>query len=285
MNRTFFLIGFPRSATTALARILDTATNAEVFVEQAPRLRRASIDLLHGRVPDPKRVLREAKSAAIKQTLGRGMLYGDKNPCLLPFVRPLLELWDCRFLYITRDGRDCVTSLINWHRHKAHNIFSSPPDTEPGGVFGPEPDLWDYSRMRPRPGDPLAERWHELDRFEKCAWYWNAFNEEALRRFGELPPERWMRLDASGMDAQALEGVFSFLGLEGFDGEKIDTMLNRRINSVEDRTGNTGDFPGYAGWTEEQTRRFWHRARPMMRRLGYGAEPEQGDETPQEDQP
>jgi hypothetical protein len=285
MNRIFFLVGFPRSATTALSRILAKATNAEVFVEQTPRLRRDSIDYLYGRKSDADAILRAAKSEAIRDTLNKGKIYGDKNPCLMPFVRPLYDLYASRFVFITRDGRDCVTSLMNWHKHKARNIFNSPPDLIPEGNFGPEPDPWDYSRIRPQPGDPLHTRWHELDRFEKCAWYWNAFNREALRRFSGLPKESWIRLDVGGLDAAAIQAVFDFLELEGFSQEAVDAMLSRRINSVEDRTGKTSDFPRHPDWTEAQTLRFWRQARPMMQALGYETGPEESNATFLEDTP
>jgi hypothetical protein len=38
MSDVFFITGFIRSGTTAFAKILNTYSNAEVFIEQPPKL-------------------------------------------------------------------------------------------------------------------------------------------------------------------------------------------------------------------------------------------------------
>ena len=41
----------------------------------------------------------------------------EKNVTFGPFIDRLATLSDVRFLFVYRDGRDVVTSLINWHDH------------------------------------------------------------------------------------------------------------------------------------------------------------------------
>jgi hypothetical protein len=269
MSDIFFVIGCPRSGTTSYARVLGTATNAKMFTEQAPKLQAESRDLLQGKLAGPADVLFKAKDAAIKETLATGMKYGDKSPCYMPFIPHLAELWDCRILYLIRDGRDVVRSLMDWHTLRKPHVFALPEDQD-----APEPgadpnDLWDYSRLRPNPGDPLHGKWKSLSRFQKCAWYWANFNAVALDLLGQIPKDRWMLVDVSRTGADTTRKVFDFLGLEGFDAGRIDEMLNARINSLQEKIGKADNFPRWQNWTAEQTAAFEEFAGDMMRKLGY----------------
>ena len=268
MADIFFIIGFPRSATTALAAILNTATNADCLVEPAPRFRKESIDYMVRNAIDPQSLLRDKKWPFIRQTLENGRIYGEKNCCLLPFVPHILSMWDARFIFLTRDGRDCVTSLMNWHEKKAKNIFISPEDT-PDATEGAEADLWDYSRMRPEPGDPKSKLWRTMTRFQQCAWYWNAYNKKALEIFEALPAHSWLQLGAEEFSPATLEAVFGFLGLEGFDADVVSAMLSQKINSLNDRLGVSGGFPSWPVWSAAQSEAFMEQAAPMMQTLGY----------------
>lgn len=266
MQPSFFIIGFPRSATTALAHILDSATNATCHVEQSPKFRRASIDYQRGRIRNGRELLLQKKLPSIQETWNGTLIYGDKNPCLMPFIPDISTLWDSKFVFMTRDGRDCVSSLMNWHKHKAHNIFASSLDIE-GQTEAPDP--WDYSRMRPVEGTPVHAQWKKLGRFEQCAWYWNAYNERALDLFGKIAPNKWRRFDASEMTIEGLSGLFDFLELEGFNENLVEEMAHKRINSVKNRVGIVGDFPKWQEWENELTARFYTQAGEMMKHLGY----------------
>ncbi len=269
MSDVIFLIGSARSGTTALAKILSTATNAEIHVEQPPRLRVASRELYKGTLADPEDALRKAKAEAICGAREKGKKYGDKNPCYLPFIPYLAEVWDAKMLYMVRDGRDVVRSLMDWHEMKAKNIYGMREDGVVDGPAEPEDDPWDYSRLRPNPGEPYYGEWAALSRFEKCAWYWARFNEVALELLGRQPRGRWMQINVSERSADDIERVFRFLELDGFDGVKVAAMLATDINSVKDRTGQENRFPRWRQWDAAQTASFDRFAAPMMERLGY----------------
>ena len=118
----FFIIGCVRSATTAFAKVLYTADNAKVFVEQPPKLLIESRELARGNLDDPISVLRNAKHDLIQSVLQSGMKYGDKNAAYMPFIPYLNAIWECKILFIIRDGRDVVRSLMDWHTFR-HPIF------------------------------------------------------------------------------------------------------------------------------------------------------------------
>ncbi len=269
MTNIFFIIGCARSGTTAITKILSTANNAELYVEETPKLCLEARDLYKGDLEKAEKVLKEAKEKRIKETTGRGIIYGDKNPNYLPFIPHLELLWQPKFIFIVRDGREVVRSLMDWHEISEGNIFGMSEDEEGSTITSPKEDWWDYSRLRPNPGEPYSGQWKTLSRFEKCSWYWNKFNLLMLDYASKLDKERWRLININKTTAEDFEEIFDFLGLRGFNIDKIDTMLNTSINSATDRGGISKEFPRWDNWSEEQTKIFDKHSGDLMKRLGF----------------
>ena len=274
MADIFFIIGCARSGTTALVKMLNTAQSATVFVEQKPNLCIEARNLYRGILRDPKQVIGEAKSEPIQKVLSSGLKYGDKNPNYLPFIPYIAELWDCKFLFPVRDGREVVRSLMDWHdfynRKFSHSgVFAMKEDDPNSLIDSPEQDWWDYSRLRPNPGDLYFEEWQQLSRFEKCAWYWANFNKKALELFSELDNQHWLQVDMKSLDAFEMEQIFDFLSLDGFNTNQIEEMINARINSLQERAGLPDKFPRWTDWTQEQRNAFDRIAGDMMESMVY----------------
>lgn len=274
MADIFFIIGCARSGTTALVKMLNTSQNATVFVEQKPNLCIDARDLYRGILKDPKQTIREAKSEPIQKVLSRGLKYGDKNPNYLPFIPYIAELWNCKFLFPIRDGREVVRSLMDWHdfyRQKfSHSgVFAMKEDDPDSLVDLPEQDWWDYSRLRPNPGNPYFEEWKQLSRFEKCAWHWANFNRTALELLSQLDSQRWLQVDMKSLDRPKMGELFDFLGLDGFNADQIGEMISARINSLQERAGLSDKFPRWTDWTPVQQSAFDRIAGDMMDHVVY----------------
>ena len=274
MADIFFIIGCARSGTTALVKMLNTSQNATVFVEQQPNLCIEARNLYRGILRDPRQVIGEAKLEPIQKVLSSGLKYGDKNPNYLPFVPYIAELWDCKFLFPVRDGREVVRSLMDWHdfynqKFSHSGVFAMKEDDPNSPTDSPEQDWWDYSRLRPNPGNPYFEEWQRLSRFEKCAWYWANFNKKALELFSQLDNQRWLLVDMKSLDRFKMKDVFDFLGLDGFNANRIGEMINARINSLQERAGLPDKFPSWTDWTQEQRDAFDRIAGEMMESVVY----------------
>lgn len=271
----FFIIGAGRSATTAFAKILATAPNGETYVEQAPKLQIESRHLLKGILKDPAGTFFALKNPAIQEANQRGKIYGDKSPTYLPFIPNILTNWKSRIIFLTRDGRDVVRSSMNWVEYYKSNGFAMAEDDASSSRSRPEEDLWDYSRLRPNPGEPYFDQWRELSRFEKFCWLWANFNALGLSLLEQEDRDRWMIIDVSTANAATFENVFSFLGLGGFDRRRVTTMLDSRINSAVEKTGQGVRYPEWRRWSPEHREIFSRHAAVVMKRLGYdiGAEP------------
>jgi hypothetical protein len=275
--RIYFVTSCARSGSTSLARILDTAANGRCLVEPMPNLNAESRDMMDGRLADPHRILAEQVTPRIAAALDTGAVYGEKNVTLGPFIPHLHRLLRCRFVWIVRDGRDVVRSLMNWHMEAFGNIYrdctiEDPLSPQARASVEQVPlalDTADYARPRPQPGDPWHDRWPSMSRFQMSAWYWAYINRLFAARFRELPADSWMQVDYSRITVDRIGELFEFLGLEGFDGARVGDMLAGRINSLEDRFRTAGRFPRATEWTPEQRRQFDEIAGGVMRELGY----------------
>lgn len=269
MLNPVFIIGCPRSGTTAYAKLLDHATNAKIHIELPPRLRIESRNLIKGELPDPEIVLRKAKHLHILRNEEESIIFGDKNPCYLPFIPYLTRIWNCKIIFLVRDGRDVVRSLLDWHKFKSYNVFSMREDDLESPKTEPSSDPWDYSRIRPNSDHALYSSWRQLSRFEKCSWYWTEFNTLAMEHLNKIDYASWRLVDVTHAGVEDIRKLYEFLNLEGFNKDFIQKQLSAKINSLKERTGVEGDTPHWTNWSERQTKKFEVYASELMSELNY----------------
>jgi hypothetical protein len=125
----------------------------------------------------------------------RGRVYFESNNRLTLLAGPLAELYPrSRFVLLVRDPVDFVASA------------------EARGYYRGHP--WDHARLRPRPDEPDAARWDQMDSVARSAWLWERTNREALRTLDALGPERALILPSSSLfrgDLDAVERVIMFV--------------------------------------------------------------------------
>lgn len=269
IKTVFFIVGCPRSGTTAIAKILDYAENSNVFIEQSPKLCIESRHHYERRLENPEVVLKHAKKELINNVVKQGLIYGDKNPNYLPFIPYLEKIWAPKYLFIIRDGRDVVRSLMDWHEFGRGNIFGMNEDNPDSTIVSYEQDWWDYSRLRPRKGEEFYEDWIALSRFEKISWYWNRFNELILESVRTIPKQRYKVVHIEKLDKFQLKEIYTFLDLDFDNYDKPQKMLNERINSVEQRYGAKKLFPDWQNWTDDEYNIFQKYAKNMMEYYKY----------------
>lgn len=265
----FFVIGCNRSGTTAVVEMLKLATNADVYSEQEPKLCLETRDFIEGRLGDPCDFIRKVKGPCVHASVQKGRIYSDKNPNYSYFIPALRKLWKCKFVFVIRDGRDSVRSMLDWHSVMHKYMYARPEDGPGFLTTRPEEDAWDYSRPRPKPGDPLFTGWSAASRLQKCAWFWAAFNDTTLRNLQQGDTQDWTMLDMTHVTVETMEKLYEFLRLEGFNRAPISQVLTRRVNSVEERIGAADEFPHWDQWSHQQQQEFDTVAADMMRELGY----------------
>ncbi len=280
----YFILSCARSGSTSLCRILDRATNGVCVMEPIPNLNVESRDAMDDRCGDLSAIVDEQIVPRVRKGLEEWTVYGEKNVTYAPFIPELYDRLDCRFVFLKRDGRDVVRSLLDWHNRKFGTIYrecretSDVTDTAFGSAAAlyAHEDTSDYSRPRPSPDDPLFAEWEGLSRLEMCAYYWQRINQLYLEQLKKIPAFAWISIDYTDPCADDILRVVDFLGLKGLSREKIGELLAVRINSLSER-GITDGAPvlPWSQWPDDWRDRFDRIADAAMVRLGYYEEKEE----------
>lgn len=275
--KIFFLIGCARSGTTSLCCILDSATNGVCLTEPSPNLNLETRDIMEGHYDRPFQLVTETVLSRAAVVLDQGLMYGEKNVTLGPFIPHLHQMSKCRFVFIHRDGRNVVRSLIDWHNRMFGTIYRECKEignlSERAKVLQGnlpiEEDSSDYSRPRPGPEDIWYEHWENFSRLEMCAWYWSRVNNLYLDQLADLPKEDWIAINYTEPNSKDLLEIIDYLGLTGFSSETLEPMLSKRINSLKNRVGEDDTFPRWPEWSPLDRVRFENIAATTMKRLGH----------------
>jgi hypothetical protein len=269
----FFITSAPRSGSTSLATICNDSNNCKCLIEPHYDCRILSRDLMDGKVG------RKEAIAWIKKNIKPGPeIYAEKDYVYAPLIPYLYEVFECDFVFIKRDGRDVVRSLINKHTQTNGSCYRECKEkmklTKRAKKLSKRNlrtgDVADYCRPRPNSNDPLYSEWLDLSRMEMCAFYWTKINEIHLKELNLIPKNKWVTVDYSSKNlTDQIVDMVHFLGLKGLKKKKIKKRLDEKINSMKWRNIKDGDFPHWTKWGRENIKKFDRIAGSMMKELGY----------------
>ena len=198
--------------------------------------------------------------------VGKGRIL-DKTCINILRIPYLLALFpDAHFVYLYRDGRANVSSLIDGWENDAHfglTQFLGPspvPVAIDGGRFA------ECSFFLP----PGWRGYNAATLEQVCAYQWTKANEMALEARALVPPAQWTEIryeDLLDQPEPTFERVFARLGLV-FDGRmgEICASLSQRPTSLV--TG-TPEREKWRKRNQERVERVLDQIQPMQRRLGY----------------
>jgi hypothetical protein len=249
LREPVFIVAAPRSGSTLLFETLaahdSIATlggEAHWLVEGLPELRPGS------GATDSNRLTAAAMTpaageqilAAIRERLqdsagqpvrDRDLRFLEKTPknaLRIPFLRRLFP--DARFIYLWRDPRENISSIIEAWRSGGWVTY---PSLE--GWDGPWslllPPQWQLQRGRPLP--------------ETAAWQWDSANRYICDDLAALPREQWtvVRYDELQESAPAtVDRLCAFLGLT------VDSSLARRLAQPLPLSRHTQTPPARDKW-------------------------------------
>lgn len=268
VKRPIFIIGAPRSGTSLLYAILRTSTRLGHWPGEAhevwesdyhPVLRSWESNVLTADDVTGESAERIRRSFFLVTGTKRRLI--DKTPrnsLRIPFIETLFP--DARYVYLQRDGRDNVNSLINAWRTPRYRTYELP---EPHSIPGVDPRWWKfvlYPGWRQDAGGPIEV---------VGAKQWVVCNDLALESSRSIPPGRWtdIRYERMVADPVAEIGrVMDFLELPYEDAvrHKAERSKFTPINTVT---------PPEAGkWRREnpaEIQSIMPLLRPTMEALGY----------------
>ena len=268
LDRPIFIIGAPRSGTSLLYAVLRASSRLAHWPGEAhevweadfhPALRGWSSNALgaeeaHGQ--EGERI----KRSFYLVTGGRKRLI-DKTPrnaLRVPFINELFP--DARFIYLQRDGRENINSLINAWRTPRYRTYRLP---EPHSIAGVDPDWWKFV---------LYPGWQEDAKGPLevvAAKQWTSCNDAALEASRSVGLERWVEVRYEQLvdnPDEEVKRLVEFLGLPYEDAVKAKAaeVKTKPVNVV------TPVEPGK--WRREnpaEIRAVLPLIQPTMSAMGY----------------
>jgi hypothetical protein len=262
MPAPVFLIGCSRSGTTATYETLAASPTLISIGYELPQF----WDGLWG--PAHNGWDSEAFFRLFYARVGKGRIL-DKTCINILRVPYLLALFpEAHFVYLYRDGRANVSSLIDGWENDAHfgltQFLGASP--EPVAIDGGRFTEWSFF---------LPPGWRDYNSAaleDVCAFQWSKANEMALDARGQVPPAQWTEIryeDLLDQPLQTFERVFARLGLD-FDAPLRDICSNlaKRPTSL---VSGTPEREKWKKRNQARVDRVMDRLQPMLRRLGYDA--------------
>ncbi|HHM06051.1 MAG TPA: sulfotransferase, partial [Gammaproteobacteria bacterium] len=271
-----FIIGCSRSGTTVTYETLAAAPGLLFFGFEIPSFWNGLWGPGHNHWQSEAAGAEHARAAhraaALRhffQRLGAGRVL-DKtciNVMRVPYLHALFP--KATFIYIHRDGRDNVSSMMDGWRHDGHfrlSQFLGPPP-EPVAINNGEFKEWSFF---------LPPGWRDYNRAsleEVCAYQWLTANRMALEAKVAIPPQQWIQLryeDIFEAPVEMFKPVFERLNIN------FDAKLQARCANLNRRpTSIVKGAPQKQKWKHhnpEAVVRILPMIAPMQEKLGYGSD-------------
>lgn len=238
-----FVLSTGRVGTKTLTALFELSNAVVTTHEPEPRLVRSSYEAYmegaDARADEKWRsVVLAARDSFVCAANLRGKVYVETNNRLTYLAPALAAAFPAsRFIHLHRHPEEVVRSAMRRGYYERHG--------------------WDFARIRPRPGEPLAAEWDGLRRLEQCAWYWSRCNDEARAFLETLPAPRRLDLRADALfagDEATLRRLYAFVGVEFPSRRRVERVLGKKINA-----GRKGQFPPASEWSDDEraaVRRF-----------------------------
>jgi LPS sulfotransferase NodH len=268
LQEPIFIIGAPRSGTSLLYAILRASSRTAHWPGEAhevweydyhPALRGWESNALD------ETDIEEGAADRIKRSFflvaGSHKRLIDKTPrnaLRVPFVNALFD--DARFVFLQRDGRDNVNSLITAWQTPRYRTYRPP---HPHSIPGVDPSWWKfvlYPGWREDTTGPL-----EL----VCAKQWTYSNELALDGLEEVPYRRRITIRYEDLVDRPVEEVGRVMDLLGLP---YEDSVRAKARETHTKPINIVTPPERGKWRREnpgEVASILDLIAPTMERLGY----------------
>jgi len=272
VDRPIFIVGAPRSGTHMLYLILRASSRLahwrpseahEVWeLDYHPALRGWESNVLDEADVTPEAAARIKRSFLL--VAGNKLRFIDKAPrnsLRLPFIDTIFP--DARYVYLQRDGRDNVNSLINAWRSPRYRTYELP---SPHSIPGVDSRWWKfvlYPGWIQDAAGPLEV---------VCAKQWLISNDHALDASKNIGLDRWIEVRHEALVDDPVEEVgrlMEFLGLP------YERAVRAKAAASTTTPVNTVTPPERGKWRKENPKEIdsiLPLIEPTMNVLGYDVE-------------
>lgn len=268
-----FIVGCSRSGTTVTFETISKSHQLIAFPYEIPQFWHSLCGPWDNQwasecatANDANPVHREKAFAYFYARLGRGQVLDKSciNILRIPYLHALFP--NATFIYIHRDGRDNISSLMDGWRHDGHFNLKSLLGDIPAPIAINDGEFTDWSFFLP----PGWQDFNDASLEDVCAHQWNMANTLALEAKTLIPENKWIELpygDLITSPVEAFEDVFKKLKLDFSDEvRKHCAALNKKPTSI------VAGPPKKDKWkthNPEEIKRILPKITPLMKTLGY----------------
>jgi LPS sulfotransferase NodH len=268
LDRPIFIIGAPRSGTSMLYSILRRSSRLANWPGEAhevweadfhPALRGWSsnaLDAGDARGPEAARIKRSF--LLIAGTRKRLIDKTPRNALRVRFIDALFP--DARYVFLKRDGRDNINSLINAWRTPRYRTYRLP---EPHSIPGVDPAWWKFT---------LYPGW-EADAAGPLevvtAKQWQSSYDEALSAFSDIDPGRRVDVAYEELADDPVTEVGKVMSALELD---YESSIRDQASAALRKPVNVVTPPERGKWRKEnpnEIEAILPRITPTMKALGY----------------
>lgn len=280
------IVGCPRSGTTFVSSLLSTSSKVNNNGEPLPNNPKEARYKYDNKILFESFALNKSLFSRIKNFNFKDKIYVEKNINYLPFVKSILQYSNLKIIYVFRDGRDVVPSMINWNNSIFGNFYIEAKDHNQNLTFVAKKNkeklfeqnnhIDDFGRPRPNKNDPSYGLWSSYNLFQMCSWYWSFTNSFFLSIYFNLSKKlkkRVLFFNCTNPTVKDVKKLFVFSGLKykKDDLDKIEKLLNKKIkiNSLKERFNIDNQFPSYKKWSQTEKFQFDIFANNTMKKLNF----------------
>lgn len=198
---------------------------------------------------ESRKILREAL-ATCRSTIRvpPGGVYLETSPQVTFLAHQFREMFPgSRFIHIIRHPGSVIRSGMRRGWYAGHNY-----------------DRW---RITPRTGTGASDSWERWSTLEKNAWLWAETNRWISSFLDTLPPQERVVIRSEDLfrgDEEAVRKFYGQLDVAVPPGQELEKVLGKMLNRQE-----SGDFPEWQDWSEEQLAEVGPHIEELMARYSY----------------
>ena len=268
-NKPVFIVSTGRSGSNMVAKMLAEHPQLFAVHEPTPDLNAeayASWNGSHGTDYIRKKVVSK-RSDLIQQVLDNEYTYIESSHYCSHLIPLLDDLYDAKFIYLYRDGRDFVRSGLEREWWYPERSFSHPELNGLKEFFKRQVrrrwlidvgHTWDDHRLKPP---------NKLNtRIEKISWLWVEINTVIQDYLLEVPSKKVFSIKLEAFDQEEIKSLLSFLDVR--QDEKIrEEMI--RIMQIKPNKTISRSVSTFNEWPDKDKAHFWRIAKGMMDELKY----------------